>query len=67
MKFETDYMNELMSRDYDTNTDEIDLDAEMQDIDNEFYQEVIKKPQIKLPAQQNNGPAIQKEIGYRPM
>jgi charged multivesicular body protein 5 len=65
MKFETDYMNELMSRDYDTNVDDIDLDAEMQDIDNEFYQEVIKKPQIKQPQQVN--PSVQKESGYKNM
>ena len=29
MKFETDYMNELMSRNYDTEVNDIDLDAEM--------------------------------------
>ena len=53
MKFETDYMNELMSRDYDTGVNDIDLDAEMQDIDSEFMQEVMKKPtqQIQQPAQ----------------
>lgn len=63
MKFETDYMNELMSRNYDTEINDIDLDAEMEDIDNEFYQEVLKKPnqQIKLPAQQQ---PLQKESGY---
>lgn len=57
-------MNELMTRNYDTNVDEIDLDAEMQDIDNEFYQEVMKKPiqqqPIKVPQQQ----FAQKESGY---
>jgi hypothetical protein len=31
-------MNELMSRNYDTEVDDIDLDAEMEGLDNEFYQ-----------------------------
>lgn len=66
MKFETDYMNELMSRNYDTNTDDIDLDAEMEDIDNQYFQEVVKKPAIKQPAQQYN-PNAQKESGYKNM
>jgi hypothetical protein len=56
-------MNELMSRNYDTEVNDIDLDAEMEGLDNEFYQEVLKKPnqQIKLPSQKQ---PLQKESGY---
>ena len=56
MKFESDYTNELLNRDFDVGTEDIDLDAEMQEIDNDFYQEVMKnpKPAISVPYQNQN-------------
>lgn len=38
MKFQSDYTNQLLNRNFDVGMDDIDLDAEMQEIDNDFYQ-----------------------------
>lgn len=57
MKFQSDYTNELLNRNFDVQTDEIDLDAEMQELDNDFYREVMTnkpKPAINIPNQQVN-------------
>lgn len=57
MKFQSDYTNELLNRNFDVELDDIDLDAEMQEIDNDFYKEVMtKNPQkaVNVPQQQMN-------------
>lgn len=57
MKFQSDYTNELLNRNFDVGMDDIDLDAEMQEIDNDFYREVMtNKPQkaVNVPNQQMN-------------
>lgn len=43
MKAESDYMNEMMNRNYSVDIDEDELDREMQDIDNEMYMEGLNK------------------------
>lgn len=37
MKYEAEYMNEMMNRNYNVDIDEDELDREMQEIDNEMY------------------------------
>ncbi len=37
MKYESDYMNEMMNRNYNVDIDEDELDREMQEIDNDMY------------------------------
>lgn len=39
MKMESDYMNEMLNRNYAVDIDEDELDREMQEIDNEMYLE----------------------------
>ena len=50
MKFETDYMNEMMNRNYNIDADENDLDEEMRElgmiyfifnIDDDLFQDVL--------------------------
>jgi len=50
MKFETDYMNEMMSRNYNIDADENELDEEMRElgmiyfifnIDDDLFQDVL--------------------------
>lgn len=63
MKFESDYTNELLNRNFDVGMDDIDLDAEMQEIDNDFYQEVMKNPKktVNVPNQQMQYGSLQKD------
>ena len=42
MKFETDYMNEMMNRNYEVDYDEADLDAELGELDDELFEEMMK-------------------------
>jgi charged multivesicular body protein 5 len=42
MKAETDYMNEMMNRNYAVDIDEDELDREMQEIDNDMYMDALK-------------------------
>jgi len=37
MKAESEYMNEMMNRNYQVDIDEDELDREMQEIDNDLY------------------------------
>ena len=37
MKMDSDYMNEMMNRNYNVDIDEDELDRELQEIDNDMY------------------------------
>lgn len=41
MKDDSEYMNEMMNRNYAVDIDEDELDREMQEIDNEMYMESL--------------------------
>ena len=56
MKYESDYMNEMLNRDYDCDVDEDDLDEELGMLEQELKAEkqIAKKKQISQPQQLNN-------------
>ena len=56
MKYESDYMNEMLNRDYDCDVDEDDLDDELGMLEQELKAEkqIAKKKQINQPQQLNN-------------
>ena len=42
MKYETEYMNEVLNcRNYDMDVNEADLDAEMQELDDDLFKEML--------------------------
>lgn len=41
MKAESEYMNEMMNRNYAVDIDEDDLDREMQEIENDMYMDSL--------------------------
>ncbi len=43
MRYQTQYMNELMNRDYGMDIDEDELDQEMRNIDDQYFSEVLEK------------------------
>jgi charged multivesicular body protein 5 len=45
MKAESEYMNEMMNRNYAIDIDEDELDREMQEIDNDMYMETLNNQQ----------------------
>lgn len=52
MKYESDYMNEMLNRDYDVDIDEDDLDDEMGELERELKAEKIAKKKEVNPQQQ---------------
>ena len=56
LKYESDYMNEMLNRDYDCDVDEDDLDDELGMLEQELKAEknIAKKKQINAPQQLNN-------------
>lgn len=41
MAYETNYMNEMMNRNYGLDVNEDDLEEEFRDLDNELFQEMM--------------------------
>lgn len=47
MQYETDYMNEMLNRNYAMDVDEAELDAEFAELDDEIFKEQMLKNQQK--------------------
>ena len=57
LKYESDYMNEMLNRDYNVDIDEDDLDDELGELEQELKAEKIKaskKKEVNVPQQMNN-------------
>lgn len=54
MAAESEYMNELMNRDYDVDVNEGDLDEELRALELEYRDEIKNKPQQKSQIYKSN-------------
>ena len=43
MKYESEYMNELLNRDYDIDVNEADLDDDFADLEAQYYRDMKQK------------------------